>query len=594
MTSSRCAALVAVAWFAVAAAPARALVQSNGAQIPSQPGCTAGKPDGLAAIFACQCTLPNVCNIGMPCASMSSCDNGQNGTCETTLWHSFNDNTCLPTNQSGLDPAMDASLTPDSFTPTCGLTFTLLSRGTARFQNTFGWYNVTGAAPTSSDLHTMLDCNSAPGASVMLDVKSDPNYKGGAIGFFLATPEDNAHGGQCAGGDCCATVARASSGAGRFYYSERQFNPDQSAANPFIHLLVYDSKLVAQKFYFAWEDTFDTTSANFTDLVASVSGVQCSAAGTSCDTGDHGQCGRGLTACNHGVVGCQALTSPAPEVCNGLDDDCNGTVDDGATCPSGEVCWNGQCVDHCSPSQEFACLAPLSCDATTLLCSDAACAGVSCPDGKVCRGGQCVGPCDGITCPHGSECTNGACVDPCAQVSCPSGQTCVEGICLPGCEQCGGIVCTSPLACDSTSGSCTDPSCATSCGAGTYCDQGSCKDACAGAVCPPGQVCKSGGCVMGMGAPDGGATSGGTTSGGGSDDGGIVLPGRTTGNGARASDGCGCAVGGQTEAPSWMLLVLAALFVMMRARWSVRARFTASPYPLSSTARRGRKSAPKR
>src|SRR5437016_5111699 len=87
-----------------ATSAAAALTQANGARIPAPPGCTNNLPDGLAAIFACQCTQPGVCNIGMPCASMTSCDNGQHGTCETTLFHSFNDNTCIPSNLSGLDP----------------------------------------------------------------------------------------------------------------------------------------------------------------------------------------------------------------------------------------------------------------------------------------------------------------------------------------------------------------------------------------------------------------------------------------------------------------------------------------------------------
>ncbi len=540
-----------------------ALTQSNGASIPSQPGCTSGKPDGLAAIFACQCTMANVCNIGAPCASMTSCDDGNHGTCETTLWHSFNDNTCLPSNSSGLNPAADASLTPDAFTPGCGLTFTLLSRGTARFQNVFGWYNVTGQAPPSSDLHAMLSCSSTVGAQVQLDVKSDPSYLGGAIGFFLATPEDNAQGGSCAAGDCCATVARAASGAGRIYYSERQFNPDGSGASPFIHLLVYDSRLDAQKYYFAWEDTFDTTSANFTDLVASVSGVQCGGAGVACDSGQKGLCARGLSACAGGVVSCQPLTSPAPESCNGLDDDCNGLVDDGASCPGGRVCVSGQCVLPCTPSQEFACLSPLSCDATTDLCQDPACAQVTCPDGQTCRGGACVGPCDGIVCPHGSVCIEGACIDPCAQVSCGSGQTCDQGICLQGCNQCGGIVCSAGLSCDAVSGACLDTSCG-SCPSGNWCNQGSCQDPCAGAVCPPGQLCQGGACVMGGGGGDGGSLSdGGMAS--NDDDGGIVL-GRSP-PAARPS-GCGCTVGDQASTT----LNLAALLLLIICVWMRRSR----------------------
>src|SRR5579863_3069203 len=102
---------------------ALALQQPNGAAIPSNMGCSGGKPTGLLPTFACACTAPGVCNIGAPCASQTSCDNGQHGTCESTMWHSFNDNTCIPSNQSGLDPVADAAKASQTFHPTCALTF---------------------------------------------------------------------------------------------------------------------------------------------------------------------------------------------------------------------------------------------------------------------------------------------------------------------------------------------------------------------------------------------------------------------------------------------------------------------------------------
>ena len=36
--------------------------------------------------------------------------------------------------------------------------------------------------------------------------------------------------------------------------------------------------------------------------------------------------------------------APTAEVCNGLDDDCNGQVDDGAACPEDQACVKGACV----------------------------------------------------------------------------------------------------------------------------------------------------------------------------------------------------------------------------------------------------------
>src|SRR5438477_6224795 len=90
----------------VAAPVARALTQPNGAVVPAPMGCSGGKPTGLLAAMACACTQPGVCNVGASCPGGStSCDDGKHGTCESTIWHSVNDDACIPTNHSGLDPS---------------------------------------------------------------------------------------------------------------------------------------------------------------------------------------------------------------------------------------------------------------------------------------------------------------------------------------------------------------------------------------------------------------------------------------------------------------------------------------------------------
>jgi hypothetical protein len=497
--------VLAIALAGLVATPALALTQPDGASIPTQMGCSGGEPTGLLPVFACACSQPGICNIGAPCPSASSCSSGQNGTCESTMWHSFNDNTCIPSNFSGLDPWTDAAIVPETFHPTCALTYDVLSRGTAEFQNAFGWYNAGTTAPAASDLHVMLDCTSAPGTSVVLDLSTEPAWKGGDVGFFLVTPESHTSPGTCAGGNCCATVAGFQAGNGYVYYSQREFNPDGQGSNPFIHLLTYTSLIATQKYYFGWEDTYQTTSADFTDLVTSVSGVECSGAGVQCSTGKLGVCALGVTECGSGSTPtCQQIEQPSPEKCNGVDDDCDGQVDDGATCPEGnEVCDNGKCVPHCGPN-EFPCFSGSACDMASGLCLAPSCVGVACGAGLICQSGQCNTPCTGVVCPTGQTCVGNACLDLCAAVSCPSGQVCAEGICVPSCGQCGGLTCASPLACDPTTGACGDPSCPSGCPTATHCSSGACVDDCAGAKCPDGQTCQAGQCVTPAPSTDGG------------------------------------------------------------------------------------------
>ena len=194
------------------------------------------------------------------------------------------------------------------------------------------------------------------------------------------------------------------------YFSERKYNPDFVGANSYIHLLVYQSHVFPEKFYFAWEDTYNSSSGNFTDFVSGVSGIHCSGGGALCDTGKEGVCGAGITQCSQGVLGCTQVFTPGPEQCNGVDDDCDGEIDVGAVCPPDQVCLNGACVPHCSDS-EFPCTGGTACDKASGLCIDAACKTASCAAGEVCTAGVCRTPCDGVVCPRGQDCVRDACVD---------------------------------------------------------------------------------------------------------------------------------------------------------------------------------------
>ncbi len=361
---------------------AGALTQPSGAAIPSPMGCSGGNPTGLAATFACVCDTPGICNIGAPCPAPGMCDDGVHAACETTLYHSFNDNTCIPSHLAGLDPYSEAAIMPETFSPSCPLTFRLITRGTAIFHDVFGWYNVTGARPAASDLHPMLGCDAVPGASAILDIGSDPAYLGGEIGFFIATPESHASAGTCAGGDCCASVARTVMGQGWLYFSQRAWNDDDTGPSAFIHMVDFDSHLHAEKFFFAWEDIFGGSNDDFTDLVTSVEGIECAGGGQACDTGQLGACAYGVSRCEDGALGCVQLYGAGAETCNGADDDGDGAIDDGATCADpNDICHDGRCVPHCALTSEFVCPPSSACDAASGLCVDPACVGVACPAG---------------------------------------------------------------------------------------------------------------------------------------------------------------------------------------------------------------------
>ncbi len=82
--------------------------------------------------------------------------------------------------------------------------------------------------------------------------------------------------------------------------------------------------------------------------------------GCDCIEGETRDCGSDVGACMHGSQscsagawgGCEGAVNPAPsEVCNGSDDDCDGAVDEDATCPDGTACMDGNCVDLMQPTE---------------------------------------------------------------------------------------------------------------------------------------------------------------------------------------------------------------------------------------------------
>jgi hypothetical protein len=327
-----------------------------------------------------------------------------------------------------------------------------------------------------------------------------------------------------------------------------------------------------------------------------------------------GQCQRGIRTCDaYGVWGdCTGTVSAATdaggagiEYCDGVDNDCNGQIDENAICPTGQTCLDGVCVQQFCGTERPA-PEGYTCTAAGVVQKDT-CGGATCGNGDLCQYGHCVDPCPTTTingkavssvCATGTTCGGGACIaggcyeagcgsgllclegtcqaDPCANKLCPSGTFCRQGDCVQACtfvtcyvgEKCGidgfceadpcsGKACLAGQKC--TNGSCAaDPCLGKGCAAGQICQaQGTTPvcvdDPCTGVVCPAG-ICASGQCF-----PSGNPTGAGTAS-------------RTTG-GSKSSGGCGCGSGSGIALPG-LLALLAAPLARRRRRAAPGGRGT--------------------
>jgi hypothetical protein len=444
-----------------------------------------------------------------------------------------------------IDWLADAGTNPSVFSPLCGFTGQLVMRG-GGCKVDFGWYNVnqsSAAPPPDNEIYTLVpkealntlqdlhpNANDPPSQTFYAnDIRTDARYQGGLVGFALRGQAETA---------CTQT-----------HFSEQRLNvvcTNCTPNAPWITAVIYKSKATPDAFYVAFEDLPMSPTdfggfpgqqyrndGDFNDFVYFITGVTCEGGGEPCDTGQPGICKNGITDCalTGGGVVCRPDNQPSNEQCDGLDNDCNGSVDDGSDlCPEKQICDRGTCVAACGGG-EFNCPGALVCDRG--YCVDPNCQGVACPEGEVCRSGVCVDRCDGVVCPLGHVCRVGRCVDPCGGVTCTEGQVCDQGACVNSCACRDG--CGNGLACESPSGRCVDTGCeGKTCAAGEVCVAGNCANACDGAICPGGAACENGACgepIPGAGTGGSGGTSIGTGGTGG------TIPGGTGGTGAEASGG---------------------------------------------------------
>jgi MYXO-CTERM domain-containing protein len=477
-----------------------------------------------------------------------------------------------------IDPMVDAHQTPSTFSPQCGFTGQIVLHG-GGCKNAFGWYNATTPATTPAHIYTLVpadltqappngisckDSDFCPLAVMNTDptqvgqhtwvayawdagvIRSNPNYAGGQIGFALIGVPN---------GQCSQTK-----------YSQPELNVISTKSGmPWVTTLIWQSTVDPSAYYIGFEDLPMPASdwkgqgcdGDFNDFVFYVTGLDCEGGGMPCTVPmAQGICAEGTTQCSNGgmTITCKSNTPKGTEVCNGLDDDCDGIIDNPEApnlCPvASQICSQGVCVFPCTNS-EFPCTIPTICDQTDQLCKEQACIGVTCDSGQVCHGGRCVGGCAGVTCPPDQVCRIGNCVDPCKDVTCDSGQVCENGACVSpcSCRPCAaGQVCL-------TSGTCVDQGCdKVSCNPPeTVCVKGACQDGCQGVVCPTGQSCSGGTCSVPDGGivvgpqPDAGAPSTGVAGSTGTGAGGSSTTGTGGHAGSSGSGGAGGTTGGGHE-----------------------------------------------
>ncbi|MBI4509974.1 MAG: SUMF1/EgtB/PvdO family nonheme iron enzyme [Deltaproteobacteria bacterium] len=200
--------------------------------------------------------------------------------------------------------------------------------------------------------------------------------------------------------------------------------------------------------------------------------------GTTCSPAI-GICAPGLWECHDGALRCSSAGSGSAEICNGLDDDCDGLTDEPILPGTGE-----QCVD---PGYEgIGDKGECEFGQVECIAGDLSCQGYRGPKEEVCNGkdDDCDGiPDDSATCPHPDEvCYRGSCVLPC----CHPGEYPCEFPC-PGGFQCVPVANTP----EPSRYCASDPCTAITCGQGEYCDpsDASCKAYCTATTCAEGKTC---------------------------------------------------------------------------------------------------------
>jgi MYXO-CTERM domain-containing protein len=201
-----------------------------------------------------------------------------------------------------------------------------------------------------------------------------------------------------------------------------------------------------------------------------------------CATGLSAACAVGTWQCVGGNTRCIPDTAPGVEECNRQDSDCDGIIDERVRNACGTC---GGIPDE-------------SCNGFDDDCDGQLDEGDLCGDGSACYEGDCLPACDenGL-CGENQEnafCADGACVPWCRMQACEGeGEICTE----TGCRNlCGDIECPEGEVCHG--GECGLNHCIrTGCAAGERCVADGCEpDPCAGVECGADSFCREGECIF--------------------------------------------------------------------------------------------------
>ncbi len=183
-----------------------------------------------------------------------------------------------------------------------------------------------------------------------------------------------------------------------------------------------------------------------------------------------GACAKGKSECKNGAIICEQAVSSTPESCNGVDDDCNGAVDDGLCCDNDKKDPGESDVD-CGGACGSTCDTGKSCS------QPADCQSKVCGNLNQCEPPSCI---DGVTNGPESDVDCGGSCPPCADtLNCEGNTDCASGVCTNG--KCQASTCVD----GNKNGDESD----TDCG-------GTCVTKCAdGGICGIGADCMSGVCI---------------------------------------------------------------------------------------------------